>query len=142
LNEERFFGTTNHYFDAKYLEEEICPPAFLSRCREKLQEVLIDNTKSPFCASIGGSSYRCVQISHLVQAIEEAKHESVAEFNHATLMENQKRRVFAAVKAHFDVEKKTIVDNLLKKTKDILIKGHKEWIERDLLRSQDIIAAA
>jgi hypothetical protein len=139
LNEERFFGTANHYFDAKYIEEEMCPPAFEKRCQQKMQEVLQDNTKSPYSNS---TSYRNVQVYYLMEAIKEAKRESTAEIDHATLMENQKRRVFAAVKAHFDVEKKTFVDILLKKTKDILIKGHKEWIERDLLRSQDIIAAA
>jgi Holliday junction resolvase RusA-like endonuclease len=141
LNEVRFFGTTNHYFDSKYLEEEICPPAFQQRCVQKIEAVVRDNDKSPPHPS--SSSYRrAPSTAHFEQAIEEAKRESVAELNHATLMENQKRRVFAAVTAHFDVEKKTLVDNLLKKIKDILIKGHREWIERDLLRFQDILAAA
>ena len=61
---------------------------------------------------------------------------------HTDLMETQKKRVFAAVKAHFDVEKKTLVDNLLKKTKEIIIQEHKTWVNLDLLRSDTICNAA
>jgi hypothetical protein len=139
LSEERFFGTANHYFDAKYCEEEICPEAFMSRGKQKLQEVL---HKSPIWSKHDFYGYRLVNVDNLMEALEHAKSETVAELNHATLMENQKRRVFSAVKAHFDVEKKTFVDIVLKKTKDVLFNGHKEWIERDLLRNQDILAAA
>jgi hypothetical protein len=57
-------------------------------------------------------------------------------------MANQKIHLFAAITAHFDVEKKTFIDNLLKKTKDILIHGHRDWIEHELLRSKKISESA
>lgn len=78
----------------------------------------------------------------LTECLELAKREIASEAAHTDLVSNQKNRLFAAVKAHFDVEKKTFVDNLLKKTKDIVIKGHCDWIERDLLRSEKILGAA
>lgn len=87
-------------------------------------------------------SYRLVNVSDLKACLEEAKQEIASKVVHTDLLENQKKRLFAAVKAHFDVEKKTFADNLLKKTKDILIQGHKNWVQRDLLRSSKIMEAA
>ena len=127
LHEEGFFGTTNHYFDAKFLEDEICPPKLVDRFYQKAQGLLKDGNKSPACSC--HTAFRKVYAQHLKVCLEEAKQEIANETVHTDLLDNQKRRLFAAVKAHFDVEKKTFADNLLKKTKDILIKGHCDWIE-------------
>jgi hypothetical protein len=70
--------------------------------------------------------------------LREAKQETANQAAHTDLMANQKICLFAAITAHFDVDKKTFVDNLLKKTKDILIHGHRDWIERELLCSKKI----
>ena len=132
LHEEGFFGTTNHYFDAKFLEDEICPPKLIDRFAQKARRLLKDDN----------GCYRQVKLDPLKQCLKEAKEEIAHELVHTDLLQNQKRRIFAAIKAHFDVEKKTFVDNLLKKTKDVLIKGHSNWIEREVLRSEAILKSA
>lgn len=140
LNEERFYGTTNHYFDSKFMQDEICPEKLIERFKSKAQQLLDDKIVARTPSS--SSSYKNINVDNLAQCLEAAKTEVANESVHADLLENQKNRLFAAVKAHFDVEKKTFVDNLLKKTKDIVVKGHRDWIERDLLRSSTILAAA
>ena len=140
LEEERFFGTTNHYFDAKFREDEICPEALIETFAIKAQELWGDATKTVRQSNNGG--YRILSMSHLKDCLVNAKKEVAAQEVHADLMESQKKRVFAAVKAHFDVEKKTFVDNLLKKTKQILVQGHTTWILRYLLRSTPIFESA
>jgi hypothetical protein len=140
LHEERFFGTTNHYFDSKFLEDEICPPQLMELFKAKANALLQDDEMSPPCNN--HKNYRIVSVDHLDACLREAKQETANQAAHTDLMANQKRRLFAAITAHFDVEKKTFVDNLLKKTKDILIHGHRDWIERELLRSKKISESA
>lgn len=140
LNEEGFYGTANHYFDAKFLEDELCPPKLIRRFKEKAEQVVGDRSKTTRHSS--GSNYYVVNVDCLVDCLEEAKAEVAREAVHTDLLENQKKRLYSAVKAHYELEKKTFVDNLLKKTKDILIKGHREWIERDLIRSEKILENA
>jgi hypothetical protein len=74
--------------------------------------------------------------------LREAKQETANQAAHTDPTANQKRCLFAAITAHFDFEKKKFVDNLLKKTKDILIHGHRDWIERELLCSKKISESA
>mmetsp|Transcript_7721 Transcript_7721/g.21508 ORF Transcript_7721/g.21508 Transcript_7721/m.21508 type:complete len:179 (-) Transcript_7721:269-805(-) len=131
LEEEGSFGTTNHYFDSKFREDEICPPAFIQKVLSKAQAIENYN-------SIPASKLQ----SNLERWLNEARQEVASSTCHADLLTNQKKRLFAAVRAHFDVEKKTFVDNILKKTKDILIQGRKDWIDRCLLRSDEILQAA
>lgn len=127
LAEERFFGTTNHYFDAKFREDEICS--------QELIETFYSRLKNKDFS-------RDTTWEIIKDCLLEAKKEVAEREVHTDLLETQKKRVFAAVKAHFDVEKKTFVDNLLKKTKDILIKGHEEWVSQHFLRSATILEAA
>ena len=140
LDEERFFGTANQYFTSKFLEDEICPAKLINVFKQKAEDLLADSDESPPHPS--NNSYMKVSKDYLVECLEEAKREIGKQLKHSDLVENQKNRIFAAVKAHFDVEKKTFVDNLLKKTKDILIQGHKNFIEREFLRSKEILDAA
>ena len=121
LEEERFFGTTNHYFDAKFREDEICPEALIENFVTKATALWNDAEKTVRHPEY--TEYRSLSMSHLKDCLVNAKKEVAAHEVHADLMESQKKRVFAAIKAHFDVEKKTFVDNLLKKTKDILIQA-------------------
>ena len=76
--------------------------------------------------------------AHLKLCLEEARSEFATEIAHKDLLETQKKRLFGAAKAHFDVEKKTFADVLLKKTQGILLKGHKDWIKRNMLSCDKI----
>jgi hypothetical protein len=141
LNDEAFFGTTNHYFNSKFREEEICPQALIDAFAVYASRVLVDDSKSaPYRSD--PSYRRVIHVDHLRKCLEEAKAEVAAKDLHATLIETQKKRLFSAVQANFDVEKKTLADNLLKKTKGILLRGHKEWIGTHLIRSEKIHSAA
>jgi hypothetical protein len=140
LNDEGFFGTTNHYFSSKFREEEICPDEFIEAFIVKASSVLSSNDKSP--AHPQNSSYRNVKLDDLRKCLKEAKAEVASKDLHANLIETQKKRLYSAVLANFDVAKKTMVDNLLKKTKGILLRGHEEWIETHLIRSERIHSAA
>lgn len=140
LEEERFFGTSNHYFDSKFREDEICPKELIDSFMAKTKVLWDDSIKTPQCPN--DASHRVLNTTALEQCLLDAKKEVAEEQVHTDLMETQKKRVFAAVKAHFDVEKKTFVDNLLKKTKEILIQGHISWIKFHFLRSKTIEEAA
>ena len=88
------------------------------------------------------TEYRKLKPQLVQECLQAAKREVANNQVHADLITTQKERVFSAVKAHFGVEKKTIVDILLKKTKDIVIKCHQDWIQCRFLRSETIIAEA
>lgn len=140
LHEERFFGTTNHYFDSKFREDELCPKELIERFEQKARGLINDATKTPRCPQNG--SYFILKVSQLKDCLEMAKEEIASEVKHSDLVNTQKNRLFAAAKAHYDVEKKTFCDILLKKTKEIVIEGERNWIQRELLRSSKIFAAA
>ena len=140
LERESFFGTANHYFDSKLLENELCPISLMSAFRTKAQK-LWDNEKCTRRYPQNGS-YRLLIMDDLMQCLEEAKEEVTNSCAQATLMETQKNRVFSAVKAHFGVEKKTLTDNLLKESKAILLDRYKEWIQHRILPSESILEKA
>lgn len=140
LEDEKFYGTTNHYFDAKFREDEICPDALVQSFVQKAQNTWDNTTKTR--RSAADPKYRMLNMPELEKCLLEAKKEIAEKEVHTDLTETQKKRVFAATKAHFDVEKKTLVDILLKKTKDILIRGHTDWINLHFLRSGAISTAA
>ncbi|CAB9504208.1 Interferon-induced GTP-binding protein [Seminavis robusta] len=139
LDDEAFYGTTNHYFNAKFRKEEICPKELEDAFVQKATALLNDNVKSPYNNS---TSYRNVNVNYLKECLQEAAEEVAAKHVHSSLKETQKKRLFYAVKANFVVAKKTFVDNILKKTKGILIKGHVKWIDTKLLYSEKIQDAA
>jgi len=87
----------------------------------------------------GSSGYRAVDVDHLEACLKEARTEVSSRQVHTDIMETQKKRVFAAVKANFDVEKKTFVDILLKNLKFILLEGHTDYVEKSVLRSKTIL---
>ena len=136
LEQERFFGTTNHYFDSKFREDEICPESLEESFMTKFNQLWNEDSDNY------RSGFKELDPQLVRECLKAAKTEVANNQVHTDLMTTQKGRVFSAVKAHFDVEKKTIVDILLKKTKDIVIQRHQDWIHCRFLRSETIIAKA
>lgn len=130
----------NHYFDSKFREEEICPKEVFEVFTRKARAVLRDKEKSP--PHKHDFSYRRVDVEQLTECLEQAKTEVATGQVHSSILETQKLRVFSAVKANFDVEKKTFVDLLLKHIKCILIQEHKDYVDKHVLRSKHLLDQA
>lgn len=129
LRQEGTFGTTNHYFDSKFREEEICPDELMDLAEDKFLDL---------SESVPHHSSK-IRADCLRKCLEEAKTEIASKQVHTDIMETQKKRVFAAVKANFDVEKKTFVDLLLKNMKCVLLEGHVNYVEQHVVRSKKIL---
>jgi len=59
-----------------------------------------------------------------------------------TLHQQQQRRLYAAIKAAFCVEKKTFIDLILKETTMHVVKGRDLWIRDTLLGHSEILEHA
>ena len=60
----------------------------------------------------------------------------------ASVAEHCAARVFRAVKAHCEVEKKNFMDNVLKAVRDVVIEQHALFVHTTLLTSDDVRANA
>ena len=137
LHQEGTYGTTNHYFDSKFREDEICPDEMIGLFEKKAKDILRRDIGT-LSATLGNKEV----VGSLAQCLKEAGAEVASKQVHSDIMETQKKRVYSAVMAHFDVEKKTFVDVLLKKLKHIVVQGHSEYVETHILRSKEVLDGA
>jgi len=149
LEREIYFGTDNHYLESKYCADMLVPEEIIKEFCDKLCHEDLFN-KVLVISKTGNAQELCYfEKSKDVKPIEFVREtmkkklltvraEWAKEFGAKSLAEQQKRRLFAAVKAAWAVEKKTFVDIVLKETRDEILEKRKEWIERDLLLAPEI----
>lgn len=167
LSEEKDFGTINHYLQDKYTEDMLLPDEvvsdFMDRLKasdlvepygEDLDEPYMKNgsfwvdEKKPITGirgTVTGHETVKVEISwksNLADHLNQAKRKWGEEFGKKTLHEQLQRRLLAAVKAAWAVEKKTFTDMVLKKTRDYVLNARKKWVRTQLLVDQDLRANA
>ena len=75
-------------------------------------------------------------------ALKSMREKAMEEDRHKSLHEHVAKRTLHAVKAAFAVEKKTVTDAILKKTRDIAIQARDEWISATLLTDMRIRESA
>ena len=151
LDEEKDFGTINHYLQDKYAEDILLPDELLDvffTCIHPSQFLRPGTPGSLFTFDKDGKMV-IHQTSVVIQWKEnlkalfiKAKQTWGEEFGKKSLHEQLQRRLFAAVKAAWGVEKKTFTDMVLKKTRDCILKAHKEWVRTKLLTDADLRASA
>jgi hypothetical protein len=128
LAQERDFGTMNHYLQEKYHMEEIMPDDFVEHLIKDL--------------GLNNQIYAQFSASSMRHKLEKAKEEWVNIKRKRSLHEHLQPRLLAAVRAVWEVEKKTVTDVVLKMCRDSIINRVAYWVETQLLTDKDIVDAA
>ena len=128
LKEEADFGTTNHYLQQKHVEEQLMPDSLIEMTITAL-----------FGSSLSSTTFTATGVREkMIQAREAA----AASEKRATVGEFVSSKLLSALKANWAVEKKTFTDQVLKKTRDIIVRKRDEFIDLmvadDTLRSEAI----
>ena len=127
LKEEMDFGTINHYLQQKHVEEQLMADSLI----EMTITAIFESNSS--CA-INKATVRQKMIQAREAAASSEKRETVGEFVTSKLL--------CALKANWAVEKKTFTDQVLKKTRDGIVRKRDEFIDLmiadDMLRSEAI----
>ena len=128
LKEEADFGTTNHYLQQKHVEEQLMPDSLIEMTITAL-----------FGSSLSSTTFTATDVrKKMIQAREAA----AASEKRATVGEFVSSKLLSALKANWAVEKKTFTDQVLKKTRDIIVRKRDEFIDLmvadDTLRSEAI----
>merc|ERR1712176_984605 len=128
------FGTANHYLTAKYAETMTIPESVKD---EFVGDISRTDLRNMYNSGTIGEARLSIKKKLDVQLEKYFK-----EFAQKSLHQQQQQRVFAAVKAHWSVEKKTFLDCILKVSRDIIIKKREEWISASLLTNENILKYA
>jgi hypothetical protein len=128
LAQERDFGTMNHYLQEKYHMEEIMPDDFVEHLIKDL--------------GLNNQTYTQFSSSSMRDKLEKAKKEWVNIKRKRSLHEHLQPRLLAAVRAVWEVEKKTVTDVVLKMCRDSIINRVAYWVETQMLTDKDIGDAA
>ena len=154
LHEEKDFGTINHYLQDKYAEDMILPDELLQSFIASLhpshflsphasgQSLSYDSDGKMSISDARGCTHAVEWRTQLKNLLENARRVWGEEFGKKSLHEQLQRRLFAAVKAAWAVEKKTFTDMVLKKTRDHLLKVRQMWVRTQLLTDTGLRASA
>ena len=128
LKEEMDFGTINHYLQQKHVEEQLMPDSLIERT---ITAIFGSNRNKNL------TLYEADVRQNMILAREAA-----ASSKHATVNEFVTSKLLCALKANWAVEKKTFTDQVLKKTRDGIVRKRDEFIDLmiadDTLRSEAI----
>ena len=128
LKEEMDFGTINHYLQQKHVEEQLMPDSLIERT---ITAIFGSNRNKNL------TLYEADVRQNMILAREAA-----ASSKHATVNEFVTSKLLCALKANWAVEKKTFTDQVLKKTRDSIVRKRDEFIDLmiadDTLRSEAI----
>ena len=127
LEEEMDFGTINHYLQQKHVEEQLMPDS------------LIEMTITALSATVQGEYYCATDVRN---KMIEAREAAASSEKRATVGEFVTSKLLCALKANWAVEKKTFTDQVLKKTRDSIVRKRDEFIDLmvadDTLRSEAV----
>ena len=153
LDEEKDFGTINHYLQDKYTEDMLLPDDLVENFfnRLTLSDILKPVKDETKCYFENGECWwkKPIQVPEKIEWKQNLSEKFLTEkrgwgeeFSKKSLHEQLQRRLFAAVKAAWAVEKKTFTDMVMKKTRDFILKARKKWITTQLLTDKELQAAA
>lgn len=131
LEKEIPWGTVNHYLTCKFKGEEALP------------QELIDDVISLVKPQIGSLYSNSTTFEQTMRSLlGQAKERWSTQFQQKSLHEQQQQRLFHAVEAVFDVEKKTFTDYILKETTEHLVDPRNHWVATALFSNTSIKDAA
>ena len=131
LMEEINFGSMNDYVTGTFGEEIVLPEELLNTALERIKI-------SGYDLEYGGAHISERFKTKIKDAFLQAREEWASKYSAKTLHEQQSRRLFAAVKAAFAVEKKSFIDNIYKKTTTLLRDKRNKWVRIGLLTNDEI----
>lgn len=138
LRKEVDFGTCNHYLTDKFTEQIILPDVLFDKMMAVMDsdDVYSRTTVGAYVFNDDLEQQRrdISEIRELWQEkLKKVRDDWIRDFNKKDLHDQQKHRVYAAVKALFAVEKKTFTDNILKATRDAILKKAMEFVSDTLI---------
>ena len=129
LKEEMDFGTINHYLQQKHVEEQLMPDSLIERT---ITAIFGSNRNKNL------TLYEADVRQNMILAREAA----ASSEKRATVGKFVTSKLLSALKANWAVEKKTFTDQVLKKTRDGIVRKRDEFIDLmiadDTLRSEAI----
>merc|ERR1712217_638986 len=115
------FGTMNHYLTAKFQTDTLLPEQCLAR--------LIAGMEKQQQNGYGQSTPSTMNAQQITQRWKEVRAAMEKEYEQKAVHEQQRERVFLAVKAQWSVEHKTFIDNILKTVRDQVVHGKKRFAQ-------------
>jgi GTP-binding protein EngB required for normal cell division len=129
LTKEKRFKTMNHYITAKYDENLTLDDKTLKDIRDSIVADTISRTLKK-------------TQDNIMKLIEAALECRAAQYESASLDDQHKQRILAAVKANWAVSKKSLIDNMLSVVLTIAVDGKAEWLQKTLMSDPTIRASA
>ncbi len=138
LTKEKRFKTMNHYITAKYDENMILDDKTL----EEIRESIVTET----VCTHHHDKYKVHTLEkvrdNVMQIVESALERRAEQYKSASLDDQHKQRILAAVKANWAVSKKSLIDNILSAVGTIAVDGKEEWLQKKLMSDQMIRESA
>jgi len=131
LEDENKFGTMNNELTIKYGKEIVLPEDLINDSLNML------NLKDYNGYKITDRDIELIK-GRVKDVFRQESEKWASKFTEKTLHEQQTDRLFAAVKAAFSVEEKTITDNIMKKTISNLKVSRQLWVRTCLVTDEKI----
>ena len=141
LEEEGEFGTVNHYLNDKYVADLILPDDLVEDILFKMAR-MVNNSLPTYTTPETLEAIKTQIVGNMREQIKGCKESYSATVERQTLHEQQQQRLHSAVNANFTVAKKTFTDNILKDTRDMVLKKWKNWILEEFLGNPELRDAA
>merc|ERR1712060_375748 len=131
LEDENKFGTMNNELTIKYGKEIVLPEDLINDSLNML------NLKDYNGYKITDRDIEVIK-GRVKDVFRQESEKWASKFTEKTLHEQQTDRLFAAVKAAFSVEEKTITDNIMKKTISNIKVSRQIWVRTCLVTDEKI----
>ena len=143
LEKEKRFKTMNHYITAKYDEHLM----FDNKTRKAIEESICTETVcTKRYVSGRGDVYTVHPLEdvkdNMMKLIDAALERRAKAYESASLDDQHKQRILAAVRANWAVSKKSLIDNMLSAVLTIAVFGKRKWLQKTLMSDPAIRASA
>jgi len=122
------FGTSNVKFMSGFEYQQTIPDDMMYDIVNAAEEIHNNYNRNQGCYS--------AQLNQRINQIK-AKWKNIFESTDITIQ--QQDRLYNTVLSAWDVEKDTFLDNLLKDSRDYIVKARKEWIEVTMILNENIM---
>ena len=142
LGKEKRFKTMNHYITAKYDENLM----FDDKTRKAIKTSICIETVCTKGRVRGDDIYTVHTLEdvkdNIMELIDAALKRRAETYESASLDDQHKQRILAAVKANWAVSKKSLIDNMLSAVLTIAVFGKRKWLQKTLMSDPAIRASA